>query len=152
RAAELSGCTRADVPAGAIPDDRGVPGHACGACAEGPAARALGRRAVLRVCDGAREGDRVLVPRSRQRDHVRLFRRGVESDAGAVSAGLGDARGSHFVGCPESRLRRAVMKALLRTKSIATKVTGEKYARRALAVASGRNMSEWVRDVLESKA
>lgn len=41
------------------------------------------------------------------------------------------------------------MKPILRTKSIGTKVTEEEYARlEALARASGRNMSKWVRDVL----
>lgn len=50
-----------------------------------------------------------------------------------------------------------MLKPILRTKSIGTKVTEEEYARlEALANASGRNMSEWVRDVLlaevESKA
>ena len=42
-----------------------------------------------------------------------------------------------------------MLKPILRTKSIGTKVTEEEYARlEALAGASGRNMSEWVRDVL----
>ena len=50
-----------------------------------------------------------------------------------------------------------MLKPILRTKSIGTKVTEEEYARlEALVGASGRNMSEWVRDVLlaglESKA
>lgn len=50
-----------------------------------------------------------------------------------------------------------MVKPILRTKSIGTKVTEEEYARlEVLAGASGRNMSEWVRDVLlaelESKA
>ncbi len=42
-----------------------------------------------------------------------------------------------------------MVKPILRTKSIGTKVTEEEYARlEVLAGASGRNMSEWVRDVL----
>jgi hypothetical protein len=42
-----------------------------------------------------------------------------------------------------------MLKPILRTKSIGTKVTEEEYARlEALAGTSGRNMSEWVRDVL----
>jgi hypothetical protein len=50
-----------------------------------------------------------------------------------------------------------MVKPILRTKSIGTKVTEEEYSRlEAQASTSGRNMSEWVRDVLlaelESKA
>ena len=50
-----------------------------------------------------------------------------------------------------------MLKPILRTKSIGTRVTEEEYARlEAVAGTSGRNMSEWVRDVLltelESKA
>ena len=42
-----------------------------------------------------------------------------------------------------------MLKPILRTKSIGTKVTEEEYARlEALAGTSGRNMSEWVRNVL----
>ena len=42
-----------------------------------------------------------------------------------------------------------MLKPILRTKSIGTKVTEEEYARpEAQAGASGRNMSEWVRVIL----
>jgi hypothetical protein len=42
-----------------------------------------------------------------------------------------------------------MVKAILRTKSISTKVTGEEYARlEELAGATGQSMSEWVRTKL----
>jgi hypothetical protein len=46
-----------------------------------------------------------------------------------------------------------MVKPILRSKSITTKLTEEEYARlEARATASGQNMSEWVRDALLEQA
>jgi uncharacterized protein (DUF1778 family) len=46
-----------------------------------------------------------------------------------------------------------MVRTILRTKSITTKLTEEEYARlETLAAASGQNMSEWVRDALLEQA
>lgn len=61
--------------------------------------------------DGERagEGNRVLVPRLRKQDNVRLFRRGVESSVGTVPAGLGYAGSPRRLGRPEPGIRGPVM-------------------------------------------
>lgn len=141
---------RADVSVGAVPDDRGVPGHAGGA-AQGPAAGGVERRALLRVRGGAPgRAKRVLVPRSPERDHVRFFPAGMGGGSRAFPQGLGEPGTAARLGCADSRLRGAVMvKAILRSKSIGTKVTEEEYARLdGLAAAAGRSRAEWVRDIL----
>ncbi len=98
--------TRPDVPDQRLSKDYGVSRHACDPCPGEPGAP-LGEWILPRLCRSARrrQGERLLVPRARQRHYVWPIREGVEVGPSLVSPRMGASRNPHGVGCADAGIR-----------------------------------------------